>query len=153
MLQFLKNNQWVEAVLLRVDYADLFPTPHLFSAPFSETSCWHLEIGHSGSFYMAETSESYNWCLSFSFSRSWKYSLIAQQRRINCPCVFTQRKKIFLIVFAIPSHAMTSILIILHGVSWFKKLSLPAVSVKRFSGAVLGKSNSAFKCCIFADII
>ena len=89
------------------------------------------------------------WLLFFSFSRSWKYPLIAQQRRINCSHVFTQRRKIFLIVFAILSHAMTSILIILHGVSWFKKLSLPAVSVKRFSGAILGKSNYAFKCCIF----
>lgn len=93
------------------------------------------------------------WLLSLSFSSSWKYPLIARQRRINCPRVFTQRRKILLIVFAIPSHAMTSIFIILHGVSWFKKLSLPAVSVKRFSGAILGKSNSAFKCCIFADII
>lgn len=67
-------------------------------------------------------------------------------------CIYTE-EKIFLIVFAILSHAMTPIFIILHGVSWFKKLSLPAVSVKRFSGAILGKSNSAFKCCIFADII
>lgn len=67
-------------------------------------------------------------------------------------CIYTE-EEIFLIVFAIPSHVMTSIFIILHGVSWFKKLSLPAVSVKRFSGAILGKSNSAFKCCIFADII
>lgn len=57
-----------------------------------------------------------------------------------------------LIVFEILPHEMTSIFIILHGLSRFEKLSLPAVSAKRFSGAILGKSNSAFKCCIFPDI-
>lgn len=41
-----------------------------------------------------------------------------------------------------------------HG---FKALSLPAVFVKWFCGGVLGrvfgKSDAAFKCCVFTDII
>lgn len=92
------------------------------------------------------------WLLSFSFFHKLKISPDSwtEKNKLSA-CIYTE-EKIFLIVFAILFRAMTSIFIILHGVSCFKKLSLPAVSVKRFSGAILGKSNSAFK-CIFADII
>lgn len=74
------------------------------------------------------------WCqffLPFSLG-TCKYPLVAKPERNTFSSMYLQMWEAFQVVFAILFLAMTSIFIILHGVSWFKELSLPAVFVKRF---------------------
>lgn len=61
-----------------------------------------------------------------------KYPLVAKSERNKFSSMYLQMWEAFQVVFAILFLAMTSIFIILHGISWFKELSLPAVFVKRF---------------------